>query len=185
MFARIRELHVRGRLKYKWIGHPFFSLHSLISDLTLGIATVHHHHLLDHDRHHHPLHLEPRSTNSRPPPPPLRRRRTTLPPWLRSPRDHSRCGDSFSGWIALAVATVDTTLRDSLEVRRKITGLGRKVRRVRMRMKWRIKKETVTPTQAILVQFSHLKDVNVVYATGETQRENSEPVWPRGMAGRP
>jgi hypothetical protein len=40
--------------------------------------------------------------------------------------------DSFSDIIALTVAAVDTTLKDSMELRRKILGLGRVVKRMGM-----------------------------------------------------
>jgi hypothetical protein len=38
--------------------------------------------------------------------------------------------DSFSGSIALATIMVDTSLKESMEVRRKILGLGREVKRM-------------------------------------------------------
>jgi hypothetical protein len=50
-------------------------------------------------------------------------------------QDATYAGDSFSGGIALAVAVVDTTLKDSMEVRRKILGLGREVKRMEMNSK--------------------------------------------------
>jgi cephalosporin-C deacetylase-like acetyl esterase len=50
-------------------------------------------------------------------------------------QDVTYAGDSFSGGIALAVAVVDMTLKDSMEVRRKILGLGREVKRMEMNSK--------------------------------------------------
>jgi hypothetical protein len=41
-------------------------------------------------------------------------------------------GDSLSGRIALVAAAMDITLKDSMVVRRKILGLGREVKRMRM-----------------------------------------------------
>jgi hypothetical protein len=79
-------------------------------------------------------------------------------------QDETFAGDSFNGGIALTVAAMDITLKDTTEVGRKILDLGREVKR--MEMNSRVIKERVTPTQAIDAEFSCLKDVNVVYTTG-------------------
>jgi hypothetical protein len=47
-------------------------------------------------------------------------------------QDVTLAGNSLSGGIALMVAAVDVMLNDSLEVRKKILGLGREVKRMEM-----------------------------------------------------
>jgi hypothetical protein len=69
--------------------------------------------------------------------------------------------------IALVAAAVDMMLKDSIEAGRKILGLGGEVKR--MGMSWRVKKEIITPTRAILVEFFHLNDMNVECSMGKDQ----------------
>jgi hypothetical protein len=62
-----------------------------------------------------------------------------------------------------------------------LLGLGREVKR--MGINWRVKKERITPTLAIIVGFFLFEDVNVMFSTGETQCEMTETFWPRRTTG--